>query len=156
MAIFTKILQKIKLWHCLWIILSTIVLRGNRHLKEPLKQFWDNIMEKKNFFIVSQKLSANLPNWQKCDKKWLNSAVKKNNYPQKTHPMTCRNFYIEVDMTIKYENKFFLSKTLLRIDVFSSINLEYTIKNKRPVKSYKKYEKYDYFSLILNFTPPLL
>ena len=130
------------------IILSTIVLRGNRHLKELPKKFWDNIMEKKNFYcqfwqIISQpsKLAKNVI------KKWLNSAVKKNNYPQKIHSMKCRNFYIEVVMTIKYENKSFFSKILSQIDVFSCANLEYTTKNDRPVRSQKIWKIYTTFVL---------
>ena len=51
--------------------------------------------------------------------------------------MKCRNFYIEVVMTIKYENKFFFSKSLSQIDVFSCPNFEYTTKNDRPVRSQK-------------------
>ena len=138
MAIFTKILQKIELWHCLSIILPTIVLRGNRHLKELPKKFWDHIMEKKKFLLF---LKNYQPTFQigknNLIKKWLNSAVKKYNYPPKNTPYEVQKFLHRGRYNHQVWKQIFFSKSLSQIDINSSANLEHTIKNDTPVRCQK-------------------
>ena len=55
--------------------------------------FFFKIFFSTHFFIFSQKLSTNFPNWQKkCDEKVTKFCSKQKNYPKKIHFMKCRNF----------------------------------------------------------------
>ena len=93
----------------------------------------------KKIFIVSEKLSANFPNWQKnVIKKWLNYTVKKNNYPPQNTLYEVQKFLHRGRYNHQVWKQIFFSKSLSQIDIFSSPNLEYsTIKNDRPVRSQK-------------------
>ena len=108
----------------------------NRHLKERPKIFWANIMEKTKILLLF--LKNYQPTFHIGKQMWWKSesSEKKLIYPPKNTLYEGQKFLRRVSWNYQiWKNVFFYSKTLPQIDVFSSSNLEYTIKNDRPLRS---------------------